>query len=140
MSVPAAFRLFTEIGIIHQLATRQFEAILPPGMTLAQFGVLDHLLRLDGDWSPARLANAFQVPRPTMTNTLQRLAGAGLVVFEDDPRDGRGKLVRATPAGTAVRNAAVAAVAPVLADVPEALVTALLPPLASLRAQLDAAR
>ncbi len=140
MSVPAAFRLFTEIGIIHQLATRRFESLAPAGLTVAQFSVLDHLLRLPGDWSPARLANAFQVPRPTMTNTLQRLAAAGLVTFETDPRDGRAKFVRPAPAAAATRDAAVAAVAPLLAELPEALVTALLPPLAQLRMQLDAAR
>ena len=141
---PPMFRLFTEIAIIHQLATRAFEAVLPPPLTVPQFGVLDHLLRLPGDWSPARLAGAFQVPRPSMTNTLQRLEAAGLVAFRGHPRDGRAKFVVATAAGEALRDRAVAALGPALADLarqlPPGAVETLLPQLADLRARLDAAR
>lgn len=141
---PPLFELFLEVAIIHQLATRAFEAVLPPPLTVPQFGVLDHLLRLPGAWSPGRLASAFQVPRPTMTNTLQRLAAAGLVRFESDPDDGRGKHVVATDAGRELRDRAIAALGPALAmldaQLPPGAAETLLPPLAALRARLDAAR
>jgi len=137
------FGVFTEIGIINQLATRLFESFLPAGMSLAQFSVLDHIGRLDGDWTPARLANVFQVPRPTMTHTLQRLAAAKLVNFVANPRDARGKIVRLTAKGRAQRDAARDAATPLLeaigAAMPAGLFAALLPPLGALRAFLDAA-
>ena len=60
---PLAFRLFVEIGIIEQLARNQLEREMPDGLKVSQFGVLNHLDRLGGEWSPARLANAFQVTK-----------------------------------------------------------------------------
>ena len=60
---PPAFRLFTEIGIIEQLARNRLERGLPDGLKVSQFVVLNHLVRLGGEWSPARLANAFQVTK-----------------------------------------------------------------------------
>lgn len=138
------FGVFTEIGIINQLATRLFESYLPPGLRLAQFSVLDHIGRLDGDWTPARLAQAFQVPRPTMTHTLQQLAAAKLVDFVANPRDSRGKLVQITGKGRTTRDAARGAIAPLLdaigVSMPDGLFAALLPPLEELRIFLDAAR
>lgn len=141
---PLAFRVLNEVAIINQLASRAFENALPAGLSLAQFSVLNHLVRLGDDRTPARIAAAFQVPRPTMTHTLGRLAAAGLVRLVPDPDDGRGKRVRLTPEGTAMRARAVAATAPLLAGlgeaVPEPLLASLLPLLADLRARLDAAR
>ena len=138
------FGVFTEIGMINQLATRLFESHLPAGMSLAQFSVLDQLGRLEGDWTPARLARALQVPRPTMTYTLQRLEAAKWVNFVADPRDARGKIVRITGKGRARRDATRDAAAPLLAAIgasmPTGLFAAMLPPLEALRAFLDAAR
>lgn len=140
----AAFAVFTEIGIINQLATRSFESALPPGLSLSQFSVLDHLIRLGGDWNPARLASAFQVPRPTMTNTLARLHAAGLVTFTPDPRDRRGKLVVITKKGRAMRDGARAGVEPLLRQIgkalPASLFGTLLTGLVPLREWLDTAR
>ena len=76
-----AFELFNEIGIINQLATTMFERVLPKGMTQAQFTVLNHFVRLGHqERSPAQLAFAFQVTRPTMTSTLSRMERAGLIL------------------------------------------------------------
>ena len=85
---PLIFRFFTEIGIIEQLARARLERALPDGMKISQFAVLNHLVRLPGKWSPARLASAFQVTRAAMTNTLQRLESRGLIKIEADPGDG----------------------------------------------------
>ncbi|MEQ1783915.1 MAG: helix-turn-helix domain-containing protein, partial [Hyphomonadaceae bacterium] len=87
------FRLFTEIGIINQLSSNRLERELPDGMSLAQFGVLNHFVRLGGQWAPTRLARAFQVTKGAMTNTLQRLEAQGLVKVVPDPKDARAKLV-----------------------------------------------
>ncbi len=142
---PAAFAFFNEIGIIDQLAGTMFERALPRGMTRAQFAVLNHFVRMGHhERSPAQLANAFQVTRPTMTSTLTRMARAGLVVIRADPLDGRGKLVALTQSGRKAREAALAAMVPLLpmldAVVDPAELAQLLPVLQRLRIALDAAR
>jgi DNA-binding MarR family transcriptional regulator len=111
----SAFRLFTEIGIIAQLATTKFEAVMPDGMTIAQFSILNHFVRLGGERSPNELARAFQVTKGTMTSTLQRLDARGCITIRPDPHDGRGKLVSITPEGVKVREAAIHALRPFFA-------------------------
>jgi DNA-binding MarR family transcriptional regulator len=145
MTDPATLnRLLTEIAIIDQLASAATQRLLPAGLSLAGYRVLNHLIRLPGDWGPARLARAFQVTKGAMTNTLQRLAAAGLVVLEADPTDGRSYHVRLTPAGRAAHAEAMAALAPQLARlaaaVPAAEVEAALPGLVRLRTWLDSNR
>lgn len=142
---PHAFQLFTEIGIIDQLAGTAFDRALPRGMTRAQFTVLHHLSRQRGQsQAPARMAAAIQVSRATMTSTVNRLARRGLVHVIPDPADGRGKLVHLTAAGAAMREACIAAVAPLLARVEEAIPVAqcneLLAALRELRIWLDRER
>jgi DNA-binding MarR family transcriptional regulator len=141
---PIAFEFFNEIGIIEQLARTAVERVLPRGITLSQFSVLNHFVRLGGERSPAGLANAFQVTRQTMTNTLQRLEAAGLVTSRPDPADGRAKIITITDAGRAMRQRCIEAQAPLLADLgdrlPEADLAALLPGLRRVRILLDSAR
>jgi len=97
---PLAFEVFNEIGIINQLTSAAFAAVLPKGMTIAQFTVLNHFERLGhSERSPADLASAFQITRPTMTSTLARMEKSGLVKINPDPKDGRAKLVSITAAG-----------------------------------------
>ncbi len=139
---PLAFQLFTEIGIIDQLAGTAFERALPAGMTRAQFTVLHHLSRIAaGAQSPARLADAIQVSRATMTSTVGRLAQRQLVEVLPDPADGRGKLVQLTPAGRAMRDSCIAAVAPLLPLIDtvytQTELTVLLAELRRLREKLD---
>lgn len=110
------FRFLNEIGIIDQLARARLESALPDGLKISQFVVINHLVRLGGDWSPVRLAKAFQVTKGAMTNTLRRLESRGLVAVVPDPDDGRGKLVRLTAAGRKMREKCVRSVDPLLAD------------------------
>lgn len=110
------FRFLNEIGIIDQLARARLESALPDGLRISQFVVINHLVRLGGDWSPVRLAKAFQVTKGAMTNTLRRLESRGLVAVVPDPDDGRGKLVRLTAAGRKMREKCVRSVDPLLAD------------------------
>lgn len=139
--VSTYFRLFNEIGIIAQLSGNKMERVLPEGMSLAQFSVLNHFCRLGGAWSPTRLAAAFQVTKGAMTNTLQRLEAQGFVTVSPDGDDARAKVVEITDAGRAAREAAIAATGPILAQVaslvPQADVKAALPFLEYLRKTLD---
>ncbi len=113
---PLLFNFFTEIGIIEQLARTRFESVMPDEIKLSQFTVLNHLVRLDGKWSPVRLAKALQVTKAAITNNLQRLESRGLVIIEADPDDGRAKLVSLTAAGREVREQCISNIEPFLVD------------------------
>ncbi len=142
---PLAFEFFNEIGIIDQLVSTMLTNALPKGMTKAQFTVLNHFVRLDiVEKSPADLARAFQVRRPTMTSTLARMESTSLVAIRVDPRDGRAKLVSITAAGRQMREKCIAALAmmipiiePVIANTE---MQVMLPGLRKLRIGLDALR
>lgn len=138
------FELFNEIGILAQLSRALFEARLPEGLTVPHFSVLNHLVRLGDGATPLALARAFQVPKTTMTHTLSGLEARGLVELAPNPRDGRSKLVRLTPAGRRFRDDAIASLAGDLAEVrrrfPRAAVERILPDLAMLRAEMDRMR
>lgn len=142
---PLPFVFFNEIGIIEHLARTAAERVLPSGLSMAGFTVLNHMIRLGHERrAPARIASAVQVTRGAMTGTLKRLEAEGWIVVHPDPADGRGKAVSVTPQGRAVRNAAVAALTPVFADlfqdVDPAELARVLPTLRKVRAILDAAR
>ncbi len=141
------FTLFNEIGIIEQLSRNRFERVLgdlADGLKISQFSVLNHFVRLGDDKNPADLARAFQVTKGAMTNTIQRLAARGLVEVGTDPLDGRAKRVRITEQGRRVRDQAIAAIGPVLAELEEVFggqaFADALPFLQRLRAHLDRAR
>jgi DNA-binding MarR family transcriptional regulator len=138
------FRMFNEIGIISQLSSNRLERVLPPGMSIAQFSVLNHLVRLGGAWTPSRLARAFQVTKGAMTNTLQRLEAQGLIRINVDPDDARGKLVEITQAGRRMREKCIRATGTAMSDivklVPTDNVGAMLPFLEHLRKTLDESR
>mgnify|MGYP002781193073 CR=1 FL=1 len=138
------FRVLNEIGIISQLAGNAFERVMPDGMTLAQFTVLNHFVRLGGPKRPSELARAFQVTKATMTSTLHRMEGKGLVAIVSDDSDGRGRLVTITDAGRAMHAACIGRLAPVLEDLRAAIgdapFAAVLAPLAQIRETLDRLR
>ncbi len=113
---PEIFQFFNEIGIIEQLARARLESALPDGLKISQFTLLNHFVRLQGEWSPARLAAAFQVTKAAMTNTLQRLESRGLVTIKADPNDGRAKLVSLSPAGRKVREQCLRDLLPLFED------------------------
>ncbi|MDX2266228.1 MAG: MarR family transcriptional regulator [Hyphomicrobiales bacterium] len=139
-----AFRLMNEIGIIDQLGKAALEAVLPDGLTVPQFIILNHFVRLGGQRSPSELARAFQVTKGTMTSTLQRLEAKRFIEILSDPEDGRGKRVRITAAGIAARERSIQKLQPVLDMIDQAIgreaIQSLLPVLTQLRIHLDAAR
>ncbi|WMS40932.1 MarR family transcriptional regulator [Acuticoccus sp. MNP-M23] len=144
MADPPHFRFLNEVGIIDQLASRLFERVMPDDLTLPQFIVLNHFVRLGGAWSPVRLANAMQVTKATMTNTLHRLETKGYIEVAPDLKDTRAKIVTLTEGGRAARERAIAALAPSLERlaraVPASSIEAALPALAAVRVWLDAER
>jgi len=79
-----------------------------------------------------------------MTNTLGRLETRGLVAIRPDPNDGRAKRVALTARGRKLRDRAIAALGPELAEItahiPAQDFAAALPFLQRLRAYLDEAR
>lgn len=142
--MPDYFRLLNEIGIIGQLSRALLEARLPPGFVAAQFSVLNHLVRLGDGSTPLSIAQAFQVPKNSMTHSLGVLEREGLIETRKNPQDGRSKLVYITPKGRAFRDEVIGALAPditrVAAAVPPEVVARLLPDLEALRKFLDADR
>lgn len=142
--VPVEFRVLNEIGIVEQLSRNRFERVLPAGLSVAQFSVLNHFVRLGGTPSLVALARAFQVSKPAMGKLVRKLAEQGLVDVRADPDDARGKRVSITDAGVATHGAAIAALEPELARLRGALgaasFEALLPGLQRLRQWLDTHR
>lgn len=135
----------TQIGIIAQLTDTMLNAKLEDGLSLAGFRVLHHFVIRDVDGQgPASLANAFQVTKGAMTNTIGRLEAAGYVKVSPDPKDGRGKIVRITAAGRKARDRALMAMAPeifwLLGEVRAEEFEAALPFLTKLKNALDARR
>ena len=136
-----AVTLFAELFMAEQLARARLSRVLPKGMELSHFSVLNHLARLQDERTPAQLAKAFHVTRGAMTNTLTKLEWAGHVHIRPDWDDARRKFVAISPAGRAARDAALQAIAPLIAGLVESLgmerVRAALPVLRELRAELE---
>ena len=143
MNQPAqslAEALFSELLTIDQLARHRLAQVLPKGMELSHFNVLNHLAHAGEEKSPGQLAATFHLTRGAMTNTLTKLEWAGWVHIRPDWDDARRKKVAISPAGIAARDAAIAAIAPVIADalgsVEDEKVRATLPVLRALRQNL----
>jgi DNA-binding MarR family transcriptional regulator len=136
-----AIALFGELFMADQLARGRISRVLPKGMELSHFSVLNHLAGRNEERTPAQLARAFHVTRGAMTNTLARLEMAGHIHIRPDWDDARQKFVAISPAGRAARDAAVAAVAPLIGDVVAALgmdkVRAAIPVLREIRLRME---
>ena len=114
---PAVIALFSEIVMVETLARSRLTRVLPKGMQLSHFMVLNHFARLGGEKTPAQLAGIFHVTKGAMSNTIARLDAAGYVHVRPDWEDGRRKWVSISPAGQAARDRATVAIASVFDDV-----------------------
>ena len=136
-----AVTLFSEILAVDQLARSSVARVLPKGMELSHFSVLNHLAHVAVEKSPAQLALTFHLTRGAMTNTLSKLEWAGWVHVRPDWEDARRKMVSISPSGIAARDAALAAIAPVIAQVVDTVgadkVRTALPVLREMRVQLS---
>lgn len=135
-----AVALFSRSVHGQPLARNRISRALPKGMELSHFSVLNHLAHLNGERTPAQLADAFHVTRGAMTNTLSKLEWAGHVHIRPDWDDARRKFVSISPAGRSARDAALAAITPLIGDVVKALgpdkVRSVLPVLREFRVRL----
>ena len=135
---------FLEVGILSQLSRAMFDLRLPPGIAVAQFSVLNHLVRVRDGRTPLDLARAFQVPKTSMTHSLAVLERHGLIRLAPNPADGRSKCAFITAEGRTFRQAALEALAPdmraLAARFPAARLAGVLPTLTELRRIMDALR
>lgn len=140
---PLAVALFSEVFMADQLARNLISRVLPKGMEISHFSVLNHLCHVQDERSPAQLADTFHVTRGAMTNTLSKLEWAGHVHIRPDWDDARRKFVSISPAGKAARDAAVAAITPLIGDVVRKIgedrMRAVLPVLREIRQRLEGA-
>lgn len=136
-----AISLFGEILMSEQLARSRFSRVLPKGMELSHFSVLNHLAPAGAERSPAQLAKTFHVTRGAMTNTLNKLELAGYIHIRPDWDDARRKIVGISPAGRRARDEALAGIAPLISEIVDEIgeerVRATLPILRELRIRLN---
>ncbi len=136
-----AVTLFSEILTADQLLRNRLSRVLPKGMELSHFSVLNHLAFVADERSPAQLADTFHVTRGAMTNTLNKLEWAGYVHIRPDWDDARRKMVAISPAGRQARDQAISDITPMINQVVGELgddkVRAMLPVLRDLRRKLE---
>jgi DNA-binding MarR family transcriptional regulator len=136
-----AVTLFSEILTADQLLRNRLSRVLPKGMELSHFSVLNHLAFVADERSPAQLADTFHVTRGAMTNTLNKLEWAGYVHIRPDWDDARRKMVAISPAGRQARDQAIADITPMINQVVGELgddrVRTVLPVLRDLRRKLE---
>lgn len=136
-----AVALFSELFTADQMLRNQLSRMMPKGMELSHFSVLNHLARFKQERTPAQLARSFHVTRGAMTNTLGKLEIAGYVHIRPDWDDARSKLVTISPAGVRARDTALEAITPMITELVGELgaekVRAVLPILRDLRLRLE---
>ncbi|KGM49904.1 MarR family winged helix-turn-helix transcriptional regulator [Pseudooceanicola atlanticus] len=136
-----AIALFSEILTADQLVRNRLSKVMPKGMEISHFSVLNHLAHVGHERTPAQLAQTFHVTRGAMTNTLSKLEWAGYVNIRPDWDDARRKLVVISNAGRLARDSALAAISPMVEELIGELgtdkVRAVLPILRELRGKLE---
>ncbi len=132
-----AISLFSEILAADQVVRNRISRVLPKGMEISHFSVLNHLDWHGEERTPAQLAETFNVTRGAMTNTLSKLEWAGYVHIRPDWDDARRKMVALSPAGRRAHEQALSSITPMIVEIIEKLgaeqVRAALPVLRSLR-------
>ena len=135
------FQFFNEVGIIHQLSSTIMNRLLPNGLHVSHFSVLNHMVRLGDGKTPLELARAFQVTKATMTHTLATLEKRQLIHIVPHKTDGRSKVVLISEKGRAFQAEAIASLVPAMTKLSGQLdldkIVELVPELAKIRAVLD---
>ena len=136
-----AVSLFGEILALDQLVRNRLAKVLPKGMELSHFSVLNQLSHTKVERTPAQIAKSFRLTRGAITNTLNKLELSGYVHVRPDWEDARRKMVSISPAGIAARNNALIAVTPIINELAhemgEERLKAIVPILRELRQKLE---
>ena len=136
-----AVPLFGEILALDQLVRNRLAKVLPKGMELSHFSVLNQLSHTNNERTPAQIAKSFRVTRGAITNTLNKLELSGYIHVRPDWEDARRKMVSISPAGMVARNNALTAVTPIIEDLArdmgEERLKAIVPILRELRQKLE---
>ena len=136
-----AVPLFGEILALEQLVRNRLAKVLPKGMELSHFSVLNQLSHTKIERTPAQIARSFRVTRGAITNTLNKLELSGYIHVRPDWEDARRKMVSISPAGLVARNNALTAVTPIIKelarDMGEERLKAIVPILRELRQKLE---
>ena len=136
-----AVPLFGEILALEQLVRNRLAKVLPKGMELSHFSVLNQLSHTKIERTPAQIARSFRVTRGAITNTLNKLELSGYIHVRPDWEDARRKMVSISSAGIVARNNALTAVTPIIEDLArdmgEERLKAIVPILRELRQKLE---
>ena len=138
---PLAVSLFGEILALDQLLRNRLAKVLPKGMELSHFSVLNQLSHTKTERTPAQIAKSFRVTRGAITNTLNKLELSGYIHVRPDWDDARRKMVSISPAGIVARNSALTAVTPIInelvSEMGEERLKAIVPILRELRQKFE---
>ncbi len=136
-----AVSLFGEILALDQLVRNRLAKVLPKGMELSHFSVLNQLSHTKTERTPAQIAKSFRVTRGAITNTLNKLELSGYIHVRPDWDDARRKMVSISPAGIVARNNALTAVTPIInelvSEMGEERLKAIVPILRELRQKFE---
>ena len=136
-----AVSLFGEILALDQLVRARLAKVLPKGMELSHFSVLNQLSHTKIERTPAQIAKSFRVTRGAITNTLNKLELSGYIHIRPDWDDARRKMVSISPAGIVARNSALTAVTPIInelvSEMGEERLKAIVPILRDLRQKFE---
>ena len=136
-----AVSLFGEILALDQLVRNRLAKVLPKGMELSHFSVLNQLSHTKTERTPAQIAKSFRVTRGAITNTLNKLELSGYIHVRPDWDDARRKMVSISPAGIVARNSALTAVTPIInelvSEMGEDRLKAIVPILRELRQKFE---
>ncbi len=136
-----AVSLFGEILALDQLVRNRLAKVLPKGMELSHFSVLNQLSHTKTERTPAQIAKSFRVTRGAITNTLNKLELSGYIHVRPDWDDARRKMVSISPAGIVARNNALTAVTPIInelvSEMGEERLKAIIPILRELRQKFE---
>ena len=136
-----AVSLFGEILALDQLVRNRLAKVLPKGMELSHFSVLNQLSHTKIERTPAQIAKSFRVTRGAITNTLSKLELSGYIHVRPDWDDARRKMVSISPAGMVARNNALTAVTPIInelvSEMGEERLKAIVPILRELRQKFE---
>ena len=136
-----AVSLFGEILALDQLVRNRLAKVLPKGMELSHFSVLNQLSHTKTERTPAQIAKSFRVTRGAITNTLNKLELSGYIHVRPDWDDARRKMVSISPAGLVARNNALTAVTPIInelvSEMGEERLKAIVPILRELRQKFE---